>query len=96
MLFRSRIVVSEKKDDAAAPSTPSAPGLISWSSEVSPQKWMHYYTKVLAKVVNSESLRVQVSVEFSPQSGVSRQQVEEIESALREMGIVTKVNSSQS
>jgi hypothetical protein len=57
---------------------------------------MHYYTKVLAKLVNSESLKVHVGVEVSPKAGASRQQVEEIESALRELGITTKVNSSQS
>jgi hypothetical protein len=57
---------------------------------------MHYYTKVLAKLVNSESLKVHVGVEVTPKAGLSRHQVEEIEAALRELGIDTNVSSSES
>jgi len=91
-----RVFVSSEEQQETPVSKPAAAGTISWSSELSPQKWMHYYTKVLAKLVNSETLKVEVAVEVSPKAGVSRQQIDEIEGALRELGISAKVNSNQS
>lgn len=68
------------------PPPPANPG-IKWSGQVPPQKWMNFYTKVLAKYVNSGSLTVRVDVGVNPQGGLSPQQIEEFKAALRELGL---------
>ena len=68
-------------------------GSLRWSGEVPPQKWMHFYSKVLAKFVNSGGLSVRVSVEVSPDGGVTPEQMEEMKAALREMGLDAKIES---
>lgn len=63
---------------------------IKWSGQVRPQKWMNFYTKVLAKFVNSGSLTVRVDVGINPQGGLSHQQIKEFKAALRELGLDPK------
>lgn len=58
-----------------------------WSGEVTPQKWMNFYTKVLTKFVKSGSLKLKVSIEAAPKDGVTDHQFEETKAALRELGI---------
>lgn len=69
------------------------PGRLTWAGQVPPQKWMHFYTKVLAKFVNAGDLTVSVSVSASPKGGISPNQVEETKSALRELGLSPDVES---
>ncbi len=64
----------------------SAAGL-TWTGEVPPQKWMNFYTKVLAKFASARGLKLIVKVEVSPDGGISRQKFEETKSALRELGL---------
>lgn len=58
-----------------------------WSGEVPAQKWMNFYTKVLSRFATTKSLRLTVSVEVSPDGGVSKQSVDETKTALRELGL---------
>ena len=58
-----------------------------WSGEVPAQKWMNFYTKVLARFATTKSLRLTVAVEVAPEGGVSKQSVEETKTALRELGL---------
>jgi hypothetical protein len=58
-----------------------------WSGEVPHQKWMNFYTKVLSRFVTTKSLRLTVAVEVAPESGVSKQAIEETKTALRELGL---------
>jgi len=67
---------------------PANPG-INWSGQVPPQKWMNFYTKVLAKFVNSGALTVRVNVDVSPPGGLSAQQIEEFKAALSELGLAS-------
>ncbi len=60
---------------------------IHWSGEVSAQKWMNFYTKVLAKFATSSGLKVTVSFDVAPDGGLPRQRVDETKSALRELGL---------
>jgi hypothetical protein len=48
---------------------------------------MHFYTKVLAKHTNTGNLKLTVGVQIKPEGGLSRTQVEEIQAALRELGL---------
>jgi len=70
-----------------------AHGQSRWFGEIAAQKWMQFYTKVLARFVGNGGLRLEVKVSISPEGGVSRQQADEIKSALRELGLDGKVDS---
>lgn len=62
-------------------------GVLKWSGEVTPQKWMNFYTKVLSRFAAGKGLKLTVTVEVSPEDGVSTQKVEETKVALRELGL---------
>ena len=53
----------------------------------SPQKWMNFYTKVLAKFATQAGLKIGLNVEIAPADGVSNQKVDEIKIALRDLGL---------
>jgi hypothetical protein len=89
-----RINVSSKAEPPEPPKPPVEHGGLKWSGEVPPQKWMHFYSKVLAKFVNTGGLTIRVNVDVSPDGGVSPQQAEELKTALREMGLDSKVESN--
>ena len=61
--------------------------VLRWSGEVPSQKWMNFYTKVLSRFATTKNLRLTVSVEVSPDGGVSKQSMEETKTALRELGL---------
>jgi hypothetical protein len=44
-------------------------------------------TKVLTKLGVGNDLRLNVKINFKPQGGMSKQKIEEIKSALRELGL---------
>lgn len=58
-----------------------------WSGEVSPQKWMNFYTKVLSKFATGPGLRLTVTVQVSPTGGLAATKLEETRNALRELGL---------
>jgi len=89
-----RIAVSRiAKPPIIDPKPPIEQGRLTWAGQVPPQKWMNFYTKILAKFVNAGDLTVTVSVSASPKGGVSPQQVEETKAALRELGLPPDVAS---
>jgi len=61
--------------------------VLHWSGEVPAQKWMNFYTKVLSRFATTKSLRLTVTVDLSPEGGVSKQSMEETKTALRELGL---------
>jgi hypothetical protein len=89
-----RVNVAKEAETPLTPVPPTAHGTLRWSGDVPPQKWMHFYSKVLAKFVNTGGLTIRIDVEVSPDGGVSPQQIEEMKSALRELGLDTKVESN--
>jgi hypothetical protein len=58
-----------------------------WQGGVPPQKWMNFYTKVLSKFATQTGLMLTLKVEITPEGGVSKQKVDEIKVALRELGL---------
>lgn len=76
-----------------SPGPTQLPLELSWSGEVPSQKWMNFYTKFLTKLGVGDSLSLNVSVKCTPQGGLSPQKVEEIKSALRELGLDDTLNS---
>src|SRR5436309_656334 len=58
-----------------------------WRGNVPPQKWMNFYTKVLSRFASTPGLRLTVSFEVPPESNVTKAQIEETRTALRELGL---------
>jgi hypothetical protein len=66
---------------------PPEPTGIRWQGNVPPQKWMNFYTKLLSRFASTPGLRLTVSFEVLPESNVTRGQIEETHTALRELGL---------
>ena len=69
------------------PLVPANASVLKWTGEVPQPKWMNFYTKVLSKFASARGLKLTVTVEASPEGGVSKQKIEETKSALRELGL---------
>lgn len=72
--------------------TPAEPTPVAWSGEVPAQKWMNFYTKVLTKLGVGTGLKLTVNVEYKSDKSVSPQKLEEVRSALRELGLDDKLS----
>ena len=75
----------------------SPPGLeiagFQWTGEISPQKWMNFYTKVLSRFATAGGLKLTVTVDVEPPSGVTMSKVNETKVALRELGLPETINA---
>ena len=58
-----------------------------WCGGVAPQKWMNFYTKVLARFATSGGLNLTLTFEVSPTGGVTKERMQETKVALRELGM---------
>jgi hypothetical protein len=58
-----------------------------WAGEVPAQKWMNFYTRVLAKFSAAKGMKLTVKVEIAPEGGVSKQKIDETKKALGELGL---------
>ena len=77
------------------PATPPPPDLVQgfrWVGEIAPQKWMNFYTKVLARFAAAKGLKLSLTVDVQPQGGVSKAKITEMKVALRELGMTEDVN----
>jgi len=75
---------------APVPTAPPAPENIRglrWSGQVPAQKWMNFYTKVLARYATTGGLELTVSFEVTPEEGLPEHHVEETKSRLRDLGL---------
>ncbi len=68
-------------------SSPAEIAGFTWTGDVSPQKWMNFYTKVLSKFATGAGLRLTVSVDVAPAGGLASSKLEETRNALRELGL---------
>jgi hypothetical protein len=59
---------------------------ITWSGEITPQKWTNFYMKVLSKLVQDGELHLNLTVDAKPKGNV-QQKAQEIKMALRELGL---------
>ena len=72
------------------PATPTTPDLVRgfrWVGEITPQKWMNFYTKVLARFAAAKGLTLSLTVDVQPEGGVSKAKITEMKVALRELGM---------
>ncbi len=58
-----------------------------WQGEIPSQKWMNYYTRILARFATSKGLKISLHVEVAPEAGLTQQQIEEMKTSLRELGL---------
>ena len=90
----------QPEDDGMGGSTPPPlggttpdvlPGL-RWTGTIAPQKWMNFYTKVLARFAAANGLKLSLTVEVQPEGGVSKSKITEMKVALRELGMSEDVD----
>ncbi|MFC1654178.1 ATP-binding protein [Myxococcota bacterium] len=60
---------------------------LTWKGEIPHQKWMNFYSKVLARFVSGGGMKLTLHVEIAPEGGVSMQKTEETQVALKELGV---------
>jgi Rv0078B-related antitoxin len=75
-------------DDADDPGT-MQPGkrTIRWRGTVPPQKWMNFYTKLLARFASSPDLKLEVSFEVVVDSEQAKSKTDDTRSGLNELGL---------
>ena len=78
--------------DRSAPQISRQKSGLTWSGEIPSQKWMNFYTKFLTKLGVSNGLTLTVKVECKPEGGLSPQKMEEVKSALRELGLDDRID----
>jgi hypothetical protein len=72
--------------ESQTPPPPTERG-IAWRGKVPAQKWMNFYTKVVARFVSAPGLELEVQLVVPPSDGVTQAKAEEARSALRELGL---------
>jgi hypothetical protein len=94
---RGTASITISKDDTLRTTKPGSELVtgISWSGEIPLQKWMNFYSKVLARFATVGGIKLRVSLEVSPEGGLPKQKVEETNAALRELGVEGEVAKIQ-
>lgn len=85
----AEVVISKEVVPPPPPPPPKPEEIkkVKWSGELQPQKWMNFYTKVLSKHVTSGALKITLNVEINQTEGISKQKIDEMKTALRELGM---------
>jgi hypothetical protein len=68
---------------------------VRWTGQVPTTKWMSFYTKVLSKYAKERGLTLKASFDLRPDEGLTKQQVDELRAALRELGLPDDVQGSE-
>ncbi len=92
---QTTVLISKEKTPPPSPTPPPPSDEVKglqWSGQVPAQKWMNFYTKVLAKYATTGKLKLTVSFEVSPEGGVPPHKVEETKALLRELGLDDNVS----
>jgi hypothetical protein len=86
-------VVKPGSKPPLTPRPPATPGALRWTGEIPAQKWMNFYTKVLSKFAGAQGLKLILSIEVSPEGGISAQRIEETRMALQELGLTSSIET---
>ncbi len=60
---------------------------VQWTGQVPTAKWMSFYTKVLSKFAKEKGVTLKATFELRPDGGLTKQQVDELRAALRELAL---------
>jgi len=66
------------------------------AEQITPQKWLNFYTKVLARFAAAKDLKLTLTVDANPEEGVSKAKIEEMRVALRGLGMSEDMDLSGS
>jgi hypothetical protein len=72
---------------------PSQPTQLTWSGEVTSQKWMQFYSKVLSKFSANKDLKLTLTVNVVVEGEISEQRLEETKVSLQELGLDSDIQS---
>ncbi|WP_254175247.1 ATP-binding protein [Planktothrix pseudagardhii] len=67
--------------------TTKLPQGLSWKGEITPQKWMNFYMRVLSKLTTDQDVKLTLKIEFSIEGEISQQKRDETKVALQELGL---------
>ena len=91
---------STVKDDGKVPPVPPKkgevpvqPNQLTWSGEVTSQKWMQFYSKVLSKFSANKDLKLTLTVNVVVEGEISEQRLEETKVSLQELGLDSDIQS---
>lgn len=84
--------ISETYPSAFAVPAPTV-GKLVWHGDIPPQKWMTFYTKVLSSLVNAGEVNLSLTVQATPNGGLSLQSLDALKAALREVGLPDDIHS---
>ena len=81
----AEVIVARESTKPPPPPPPPPTGGLVWEGQVPPQKWMNFYTRVLARFATQPSLKL--TLRFEVAEDVSPQKADETRVALRELGL---------
>jgi hypothetical protein len=83
--------VSETKGDYQPTPTINQPLGITWQGEITPQKWMQFYTKVVSSFTTNKDLNLKLEVKFSLEGDILDHQINDIKVKLSELGLKSEL-----
>jgi hypothetical protein len=91
---RVTILPEQQPSPAPGPELQPTPNTTSlaWRGQVTGQKWMNFYMKVLSRFATDHNMDIELNVKITREDGISSQKIEEMKTALRELGLHDDVN----
>lgn len=68
---------------------------IQWEGQVPHQKWMTFYTKVLARFASDPTLTLNVKFTVTPKEGISQEKIDETRASLKELGLDENIKAQE-
>jgi hypothetical protein len=65
---------------------------MTWTGTIPAQKWSSFYMKILTQLVANTNLQLSVTVTATAPEGLATQTVDQIQGALRELGLPDHVD----
>jgi len=90
VIARESVVIHPKGGPGPGPGPDPRPTPITslrWKGTVDPLKWMNIYKRILMQVQNSGSLGVTLDIYLKNDEGISKEKIEEVKMALKELGM---------
>ena len=70
---------------------PDAEDQVIWQGELTKQKWMLFFTKILKDIENDKGIRIHINFSITDNKVMSPDKIREIEAAMREFGMDRKI-----
>lgn len=74
-------------EPAPAPISVTPYKTFTWEGEITSQQWTIFYNRVLSRFVSGKVLRINLRVAVSPDGGISGHKLDEVKTALHELGL---------